>query len=257
MCLGLGAVTNLATTSVSHNEITVSWTAATGNPTDYQYSTNGSTYTAIGSLNTTFIFTSLTASTSYTLYIRATNAGGESDSASITQTTNQIPAPGAVTNLATTSVSHNEIGVSWTAATGNPADYEYSTDGNTYTAIGSLDTTFIFTGLSASTSYTLYIRATNAGGAGTADSIAVTTNQIPPPSTPTDLATTSVTHNQIAVQWTNPSDGTITSYQYSTDDVAYNNITSSNQNTTAYTFTGLTPTPNLSLIHISEPTRPY
>ena len=127
----------LATTSVTYNQIAVQWTnPSDGTITGYQYSTDNVAYTNISGSdqNTTdYTFTSLTASTSYTLYIRAVNVGGESDPASITQTTNQIPAPGAVTNLATTSVSHNEIGVSWTAATGNPTDYEYSTNGSTNT----------------------------------------------------------------------------------------------------------------------------
>ena len=179
-----------------------------GTITSYQYSIDDTTYDDIvgsDSGTTNYTFTSLTASTSYTLYIRAVNAGGESDSASIAVTTNQIPAPGAVTNLATTSVSHNEITVSWTAATGNPTDYQYSTDGSIYTAIGSLDTTYTFTSLTASTSYTLYIRAVNAGGESDSASITVTTNQIPAPGAVTNLATTSVSHNEICLLYTSPS----------------------------------------------------
>ena len=149
--------------------------------------------------------------------------------------TAEVSVPDAPTNLATSTVSQTSVGLRW----GNPDDstitgYEYSTDNVSWTDISGSDATtisYIFSGLDSATDYTLYIRAVNSNGNSGVASIEVTTLEVVP-STPTGLATSSITHNTVAVSWTDPSNDTITGYEYATKHT-------------------------LSLIHISEPTRPY
>ena len=87
-------------------------------------------------------------------------------------------------------------------------------------------TTHTFENLNAATHYTLYIRAVNYVDPGASASVYATTNddQVQAPEAPVNLEANTITDDTASVTWDNPSDGSIQS---------------------------------LSLIHISEPTRPY
>jgi cellulose 1,4-beta-cellobiosidase len=109
----------------------------------------------------------------------ATGSGGwlgklDSRYAGSTDTT----APSALTGLTAGTPTSTTVPLSWTAATDNTAvtGYEYSTNNTTWTSTGSTGTSYTVTGLTASTAYTLYVRAFDAAGnKGTAASVSVTT----------------------------------------------------------------------------------
>ena len=76
---------------------------------------------------------------------------------------------------------------------------------------GTNATSYTFTGLTNGVDYSFWIRAANAFAAGTASDMV--TVAVGPPAQPTGLATTGA-DAQAALAWTNPSDGSITGYEY-------------------------------------------
>jgi len=77
--------------------------------------------------------------------------------------------------------------------------------------------------------------------------VAVPTAEAAEPDQPQDLATTSVLQTSVDVQWTDPSDSTITGYQSSKDNSAWTDVAGSDANTTTHTFDGLTANTDYTL----------
>jgi hypothetical protein len=168
----------LTLSSVTKTSFIVSWSGATG-ATSYTFTMNGTPVTPT-QVNKTATFTGLTANTGYTLVITAVN-----------DTESQASAPKSVTTLpnapvkpivSVTSQTYNSFTASWTGGAG-AASYTYTLDGTAATPStdNSLtEKTVVFTGLNASTSYTLVITAINAGGQTVADPVTATTAELPP-----------------------------------------------------------------------------
>lgn len=183
-----GAPTGLSTTSTATTTATIAFTAPSGTATitNYEYSTNGSTWTALSPADaiTPVTITGLTANTAYTLYLRAVNAGGSGTASSGVSATTLAGAP---TGLSTTSTTTTTATIAFTAPSGTATitNYEFSTNGSTWTALSPADavTPVTVTGLTANTAYTIYLRAVNAGGSGTASAgVGATTQQAKPSS---------------------------------------------------------------------------
>lgn len=172
------APTGLAVAPASASQLTVSWTDnATNESGDkVERSPNGTTgWVSVGNPGanaTAFSDSGLTASTTYFYRVRATNSAGDSAYTSVASgTTNAPPAPpSAPSGLAATANSTAQITVTWTdtSATETGFTLERSPNGSTgWTLIASLAanvTTYIDTGLSASTTYHYRVRASNLGG---------------------------------------------------------------------------------------------
>ena len=210
---------------------------------------------------TSYNLTELDAATAYWIWLRAENDAGESDTYYFSNVTTSLPdAPGTPTGLATTSVNHTEVAVSWAdPANSTITGYEYriNSDG-TWTEISDSDdtsTTTTITGLSADTTYTLYIRAVNAGGNSGAAEISVTTGPNPQPEVPTNL-TAIADGKDIILSWATSSDGgsplTKHRYRYRTDDGnswsgsngngnPISNSAPGEANEESFTLTGLSP----------------
>ena len=134
------------------------------------------TFAQIGTpTSTTFSDTGLTASTSYSYRVRATDAAGNlsaySNIASATTPAQDTQPPTAPSNLTATSISSNQINLAWTASTDNVGVTGYRVERcsgagcTTFAQIGTpTSTTFSDTGLTASTSYSYRVRATDAAG---------------------------------------------------------------------------------------------
>ena len=226
------------TATNGHGQVAVSWDNP-GNMTisKYQYSTNGgSTFTDIPNSNedtTSFTFSNLTNGTEYTLAIRASNLSGESTAATVTVT----PLGLAPTNLVAARDSTRVV-LQWD--TGDPSITNYlirtevagsgAPPSQVVPAGSGTRTMADVTGLTNGTGYTFSVMVVEVSGTDTvATGMAASVTKTPAVALPAEPANFSATngHGQVAVSWDNPGNMTISKYQY------------------------------LSLIHISEPTRPY
>ena len=124
---------------------------------------------------TTYNDTGLTANTSYSYRVRATDAAGNlspySNVASATTQTRTRNRRRHRRNLAATAISGSQIDLSWTASTDNVGVTGYlvercqGTGCSSFAQIGTTaGTTYNDTGLTSGTSYTYRVRATDAAG---------------------------------------------------------------------------------------------
>ena len=167
--------------------MTVSWTASTDNVgvTGYGAYKNG---TLAGSPTTTsYTFNGLTCGTSYTLAVDAADAAGNrSAQTSTTLSTNACPdttPPTTPTGLTTSAVAQTSITLSWTASSDNVGVTGYRLYLGGSQVGTSLSTSYVFSGLTCGTSYTLGVAAVDAAGnvSGTATIAAVAAACSPPP----------------------------------------------------------------------------
>lgn len=139
----------------------------------------------------------------------------------------QIPEPlAAVTGLAASSVTATGMSLNWTAVTGADGyTVQYSANGGaTWTAVSPAPTspTAALSGLSAGTTYTIRVRATDSTSAALPSPWATIT-QATAPSTPTPLAAptgvagTSPAAGELSVTWNNVADADEYVAEYSDD----------------------------------------
>jgi titin len=241
-----------APTSVSAapgvGQATVSWTAppSGGSPiTGYTVTVvqTGATFMTTG---TSQVITGLTAGSSYTFTVYATNAVGNGPTSSATTAITIPTVPAAPTNVSATA-GVGQAMVTWSApGNGGSAITGYTVTvvqtGTTVTAVG---TSATVTGLVAGSSYTFTVTATNAVGTGPASSPSPSITIPTVPGTPTNVTATAGSLQAI-ISWTPPATGgsaitgyTVTNVQtgatYSTSGttVAATNLTAG----ASYTFT--------------------
>jgi chitodextrinase len=164
--------TSLVTSNVTATGATLSWTASTDNsgaaPT-YEVSRDNSSWTAASA--SPYAFTGLTASTLYTLYVRALDgSGNRSAAASIQVTTSasaDTTAPTMSGSVTTSNVTANSLTMAYTAGSDNVAVTRYDVSVDTGTASwvsNGTNLSYNATGLTASTAYTARVRAADAAG---------------------------------------------------------------------------------------------
>jgi Concanavalin A-like lectin/glucanases superfamily/Abnormal spindle-like microcephaly-assoc'd, ASPM-SPD-2-Hydin/Fibronectin type III domain len=170
-------------TVVSSSQITLTWPAATDNVgvtgylVDRCAGAGCSTFVQVGTPATaSFNDTGLSASTSYSYRVRATDAAANlspySVTASATTPAPDTEPPSAPGVLTATAISGTEIDISWSAATDNVGVAGYrverceGTGCSAFTKIGTLvtSTTFADASLNTSTSYSYIVRAQDAPG---------------------------------------------------------------------------------------------
>src|SRR5580704_13530237 len=172
------APTGLAASGTTSSSTNLSWTADTP-PTNctisgYTILQNG---TSIGTATgTTFAVTGLTASTSYSFTVEATDSNGTSGPSSAVNVTtsanNCTTKPNAPTGLASSGTTSSGTNLSWSTDTPptNCTISSYTVLQNG-TSIGTVTgTSFAVGGLSASTTYSFTVEATDAAGTSAASS---------------------------------------------------------------------------------------
>lgn len=179
------APTNLSSSNITETSFTLSWNASTDNVgvTGYDVYQNGS---LIGSVTgTSANITGLTASTSYSMTVKAKDAAGNvSAASSALNVTTATPAdteePTAPSNLSSSNITTSSVALSWSASADNVAvtGYDIYKDG-AYLASAS-GTSYTATGLAASTTYEFYVKAKDAAGnvSAASNTISVTTGDI-------------------------------------------------------------------------------
>jgi chitodextrinase len=177
------APTNLTATAASATQINLSWTASTDNVgvTGYKVErcqgTGCSNFAQVSTpAATTFNDTGLTASTSYSYRVRATDAAGNLSAYSSINTASTMASPDttpptAPANLTATPASATQTNLAWTASADNVGVTGYKVErcqgaacSNFAQIAAPATTTFNDTGLTPSTSYSYRVRATDAAG---------------------------------------------------------------------------------------------
>ena len=232
------APTGLTATPASTTQVNLSWTASTDNVgvTGYRIErctgASCSNYSQIGTTTTTTTYndTGLTSSTTYRYRVRANDAAGNlsaySTVVNATTLTPDTQAPTAPAGLTATATSSSQINLSWTASTDNVAVTGYKLERctgvscSTFAEIATpTATSYSDTGLSASTSYSYRVRATDAAGnLSSYSATATAATQAPPdtqaPTVPTGLIATATSSSQIGLTWSASSDNVaVTGYK--------------------------------------------
>jgi chitodextrinase len=218
--VSLAPPTNLSATPVSSSQVNLSWTASTS-PTVTGYliercqGAGCTTFAQVATSNgTTYNDTGRITSTSYSYRVRATDAANNLSAYSSTATATTLPdtqPPTAPGTLVLTIISTGQINLTWPAATDDVGVTGYLVERcagagcSTFTQVGApASTSFNDTGLTASTSYTYRVRATDAAGnlgpyspTGTATTLADTQ----PPTAPGTPVPTVISTSQINLTW--------------------------------------------------------
>jgi len=267
------APTNLTASAPSPTQINLSWTASTDNVGVTGYKVERCSGAACANFvqiatpaTTSFSDTGLTASTSYSYRVRATDAAGNlsgySNTASATTpATPDTTPPTAPTNLTATAAPTSQINLSWTASTDNVGVTGYKVERCSGAACANFvqiatptTTTFNDTGLTASTSYSYRVRANDAAGNNSAYSnTASATTQTPPdttpPTAPTNLTATAASTSQISLTWTASTDNVgVTGYKVErcSGAACANFVQIATPTTTTFNDTGLTASTSYS-----------
>ena len=169
-------------TAGTSDQVDLSWTGSAG-ATGYDVLRNG---TKVGSTSvTTYHDSGLSPSTTYSYTVTATNSAGSSGpSNTATATTNpQASQPPGAFTLSTGTTTTSTVALSWTASGGATSYRVYRRTGSkgTFTTISACpattSTTCTDTGLSASTSYSYYVLASNAAAATQSNTVSVRTRK--------------------------------------------------------------------------------
>ncbi len=253
------APTELTTTAVTVNSITVSWVAPTetgGFPiVGYRIVWTGPANVSSGTADTQgpetrYTITGLTPETVYEIEVSALNINGESSTVSISVRTPR--APGAPTGLSVIAVTADSIEVNWVAPT-DPGESPITsyrivwTDTSIDGAPGMASTTrtsYTIMGLAPGTVYTIEVYTQNSDGFSTEPGELSQVTNVRVPDAPMNLRPTAITFDSITVSWDDPAEdgGTpITTYRISWVDDPDTGGTLGPVTTTgmSYTITGL------------------
>ncbi len=162
--------TNLSSSNITTNSFTLSWTASTDNVgvTGYDVYQNGVKINPSNITTTSYNVTGLTPATTYSYYVRAKDAAGNTsaNSNSLNVTTNlpDLIPPTAPTNLLSSIITQTSFILKWTASTDNVGvtGYDVYRDGVKINLSLVSTTTYNVTGLSPATLYSMTVKAKDA-----------------------------------------------------------------------------------------------
>ena len=214
--------------SASTDSISLKWTHSGGDaPTEsyYRIGTSGS-WTKTSS-TTSHTVTGLTSGTSYTIYVYSKNSAGDSGTLNITvRTKYSQPTISSLTNTnkyndqAGVSASTNSISLQWTHSGGDaPTESYYKIgDSGSWTKTSNI-TSHTITGLTAGTSYTIYVYSKNTDASSGNLSITVRTLSAQGAVT---LSLSSRDLESLTFNWS--SDKELASTQYKIDSGSWTNL---------------------------------
>jgi fibronectin type 3 domain-containing protein len=215
----------------------------------------------------------------HTVQAKATDVAGNIGSSitvSVTVKNADTTAPSAPTNLATTKNVYNEVDLSWTASTDNVGvtNYQVFRNNISIATLGGTVTTYKDTSVTANTSYTYTVKAADAASntSAASNALSITTPAAPDttaPSTPTNLATTKNSYNEVDLSWTASTDNVgVTGYRVLRGGVVIATVATTTYNdttvlaNTSYTYTVVAydaagnPSANSNAVTITTPNVP-
>ena len=181
-------------TSITNTSFTANWNSV-NKATGYKLYLDGSATPIILGNVTSYDFTGLTGGSSHSYYIKSINSAGESSNSN---TVNVILLPSSSVASAATSITTTSFTANWGLVTGADS-YTLFIDGvSSYTGT---NLTYNKTGLTAGTSHSYYVVATNASGnSANSNTVNVSTiSNTPVATSATDITTTSFTANWATV----------------------------------------------------------
>ena len=203
------APTNMRVTSVTGTSVTLAWNASTDNTgvagyRTYRNGVAGPTTTQLGATHS-----GLACNTAYAFEVEAYDAAGNrSAPASVVGATApcaDTQPPTVPTNVVATSRTSTSIAISWSAASDNVGVTGYGVyrGGTRVGTTGS--TTWIFSGLSCNSNYTIGVDAQDAAGNRSTQAVVLlSTTACPdttPPSAPAGLAASGVSQTGLTLTW--------------------------------------------------------
>ncbi len=216
--------TGLSGSAASASTLTFSWVASTDNQSVARYEIYSGSILVASTAQTSYALSGLTASTAYSLTIKAFDAAGNASgtSTALVLTTAAAPAtptpdttaPTAPTGLAVTQTTSSSLNLNWVASTDNIGVVRYDAYKDGVLAGNTSTPGFLFTGLAASRTYTLTVKAVDAAGNSSAASAglsASTASATPPadttaPTAPTNLVASNATSSSLTLTWTASTD---------------------------------------------------
>jgi fibronectin type 3 domain-containing protein len=211
---------NLTATAVSTSQINLSWTASTSSIGLANYiiqrcqgagCSNFAQVASIPATSTSYSNTGLTAGTSYTYRVQASDTAGNLSAFSNTASATTQSPPTAPANLTATAVSVSQINLSWTASSSSFGLANYivqrcqGTGCSNFAQIASFPattTTYSDTGLTSGTAYSYRVQASDTAGNLSGFSNTATATTQGPPSAPGNLTATAVSTSQVNLSWT-------------------------------------------------------
>ena len=183
----------------------------------------------------------LTPNTTYALKVRASDAAGNWSAPSAVRSVKTLAdsaAPTVPAALVASAITNTSVTLTWTASTDNVGVTAYEVFRGTVSQGTTDATTMVVNGLTPATAYTLRVRARDAAGRWSAQSVALvvtTTNDTTPPSVPDGLASTGLTLDALTVVWNASTDDlAVTAYEVYRDGVSVGTTA-----VPSFSFTGL------------------
>ena len=177
----------LRAASVAPTAVTLAWDAATDDVgvAAYDVYTDGNKVTDVPGGSTTATLTGLTPATAYRFTVFARDAAGNTSASSASLPVTTPPAgdtrpPTAPTGVTVTGTTSSTAGLRWTASTDDVGVTGYDVLSGTAVVATATGTSVTVTGLASDTTYTLTVRARDAGGNTSAPSAPVTARTGPP-----------------------------------------------------------------------------
>jgi len=201
------APSGLAVSAAVPDQLRLTWTDTSQTETGFRVERRvGDLFTVVGTVAagvTQYLDTGVAPGASYTYQVRSVNAGGAS---SPSATATGLVLPATPTQLTAAPFSATQIDLNWTDGNPSPAPVkvERSVGGGGFTQVAVTaagSTTYRDTGLTASTSYTYRIRATNASGDSGFSATASAQTFPAPPAAPSGLSLNAVSGRSVQLTW--------------------------------------------------------
>ena len=238
------APTGLASSAITSTSFTLSWSASTDNVGVTGYDVYQGTTLKGSTATTSFSVTGLTASTAYSMTVKAKDATGNvSDANSALSVTTSAPtpdtqAPTVPSGLASSNIAQTSFALSWTASTDNVGVTGYEVFAGSTSKGTTTSTSLSVTGLTCNTGYSMTVKARDAAGNWSAASSAtsVTTlacSDTQAPTVPSGLASSNIAQTSFTLSWTASTDNVgVTGYEVFAGSTSKGTTTSTSLNVT-------------------------